>query len=134
MPETPASTRLASNPMSRTGCVVSVLVWLCVMTVPFLALLLAMRGELAWRRGDFVEDRLWLVNAESGLGQGRASGIGYSAMRVVSDRTDAGGPVCARTRVYFFMWKGEGENAAFCECYAKRPVEGGVYEPQGNCP
>jgi hypothetical protein len=118
--------------MSRTGCVLSVLVWLCVMTVPFLALRLAMRGELAWRRGDFAEDRLWLVNAETGLGQGRASGIGYSATRVVSDQRAADGPVCVRTNVYFLLWKGQGDNATFCECYLLR--EGGDYEPQGNCP
>jgi hypothetical protein len=124
--------KAGSRPMSRTGCVVSVLVWLCVMTVPFLALLLAMRGELTWRRGEFVEDRLWLVNAETGIGRGSASGIGYSASRVISDDRAADGPVCARTSVYFFLWQGKSESVSFCECY--QPVEGGGYEAQGNCP
>ena len=120
--------------MSRTGCLIGVLVWLCVMAVPFLALALAMRGELAWRRGEFVEDRVWLVNAETGFGAPGASGIGYSAARVVSDQTAADGPVCVRTRVYFLLWKGESEGVSFCDCYAKRPAAGGGYAPGGRCP
>ena len=118
--------------MSRAGCVAAVLVWLGVMTIPFLALLLAVKGELTWRRGDFVEDRLWLVNAESGIGHGGANGIGYSSARVLSDHTAADGPVCVRTRVYFFLWKGQSENVTFCDCYTL--VEGGGYEPHGSCP
>jgi hypothetical protein len=120
--------------MSRAGCAAWALVWLCVMTVPFLALLLAMRGELTWRRGGFVEDRLWLVNAETGVGNGSASGIGYSATRVVSDQIAADGRLCVRTNVYFLLWKGKSEGVTYCECYVKRPAEGGSYESDGNCP
>lgn len=120
--------------MSRAGCAIWVLIWLCVMTVPFLALLLAMRGELTWRRGDFVEDRLWLVNAESGVGKGSANGIGYSTTRTISGQTDDVSPVCVRTNVYFLLWKGQSERVTFCECYAKRPAEGGGYESHGSCP
>jgi hypothetical protein len=116
--------------MSRTGCVVSVLVWLCVMTVPFLALLLAVQGELTWRRGPFVEDRVWLVGAEAGGRPQDASGIGYSSARVISEQ--AAGPVCVRTRVYFFLWRGRSESVAFCDCYL--PAPDGRYEPQGSCP
>jgi len=118
--------------MSRAGCVAGVLVWLCVMTVPFMALLLAIRGELTLRRGDFVEDRLWLVNAETGVGKGIASGIGYSTTRVVSDQTAADGPVCVRTNVYFLLWQGQSESVTFCECYVT--TEGGGYASQGSCP
>ena len=34
------------------------------MTVPLFALVLAVKGELTWRRGDFVEDRVWLINRD----------------------------------------------------------------------
>lgn len=132
MPETRAAARPASKPMSRAGCALWVLIWLCVMTVPFLALLLAMRGELTWRRGDFVEDRLWLVNAETGVGKGSANGIGYSATRLISGQTGDISPVCVRTNVYFLLWKGQSERVTFCECYV--PAEGGGYESHGNCP
>jgi hypothetical protein len=118
--------------MSRAGCAAAVLVWLCVMTIPFLALWLAVKGELTWRRGEFVEDRLWLVNAESGIGHGGASGIGYSSTRALSGQTAADSPVCVRTRVYFLLWKGKSENVTFCDCYT--PVEGGGYEAHGSCP
>lgn len=126
--------KAGSKPMSRTGCLIGVLIWLCVMALPFLALALAVKGELAWRRSEFVEDRLWLVNAETGLGSRGASGIGYSAARVVSDQTAADGPVCVRMSIYFLLWEGESEGVTFCDCYVKRAAAGGGYEPSGSCP
>jgi hypothetical protein len=127
----PHAPRSTSPPMSRTSCVVVLLVWLCLMTVPFFALALAVKGELTWRRGEFVEDRVWLVNAETGIGQGRVSGIGYSAARVVSDQTPVDGALCVRTNVYFLLWNGPSERVMFCECYLH---ESGRYALQGSCP
>src|SRR3972149_5322260 len=61
----------ASKPMSRLGCALGSLAWLFVMTVPLLGFMLAVRGEFTWRRNEFVEDRLWLITAESTSGDER---------------------------------------------------------------
>ena len=126
--------RPASKPMTWRGCLLASGLWLIVMTVPFCALVLAVREEVAWRRGDFVEDRLWIVRGQAGPGEATASGLGYSAARVISDRRAENGSVCVRTRVYFLLWRGESERVEFCECYAPRLVPGGGFESNGSCP
>jgi hypothetical protein len=115
------------RPLSRSGCLLGGLLWLAVMALPLAALWLAARGEVTWRRGEFTEDRLWLVN-ESG-----AQGLGWSSARVASDQRPVDGPVCVRTQVRFLLWKGTSENLAFCECYVVSRAAGGL-EAFGSCP
>ena len=119
-----------NKPMTRRGCVLGVAVWALVMTLPICILVLAMRGELAWQRGPFTEDRIWLVRADPSAGQ-RQSGLAYSSVRVTDGRVGDGGPVCASTRVYFWLWGADDEVLQFCECYA---VGTDGYEATGACP
>jgi hypothetical protein len=120
------------RPLSRPGCLLAVGLWLCVMTLPLAAVILAMRGELTWRRGPFTEDRLWLVHSAPALGQGDEQGLGYSAARVIANPRAASGAVCVRTRVYFWLWRGKSETLEFCDCYL--PASGGGYAASGGCP
>ncbi len=121
-----------NRPMTRRGCLLGLVVWLLVMTLPLFALLLAIRGEIGWRRGPFVEDRLWLVNLDAGPGGEQASGLAYSAARLTPRSAAGPGAVCVRTRVYFFLWRGASQPADYCECF--RPGPGGTSESLGNCP
>jgi len=102
------------------------------MTAPLFALVLAVKGELTWRRGDLVEDRVWLVNNRAEPGQDEAHGIAYSSARLLSNPAPANGPVCVRTHVYFWLWQGHSENVAYCDCYTSAP--GGGYTSNGSCP
>src|SRR5688572_23165061 len=83
-----------SKPVSRLGCLLTFIGWLILMTLPLFVLVLAIKGELTWRRSDFVEDRIWLVNNSAEAGQEEARGIGYSSARIISDQTQVDGPVC----------------------------------------
>lgn len=121
-----------SKPISRLGCLLAVIGWLVIMTLPLFALVLAVKGELTWRRGEFVEDRLWLVNNPAEPGQDETRGIGYSSARIISNQTAGDGPLCVRTQVHFWLWKGQSENLEFCDCYT--PASGGGYESNGSCP
>jgi hypothetical protein len=125
------SVSAGSKPLSRGGCLLAFLVWLVIMTVPLFALVLAVKGELTWRRGDFIEDRIWLVNNSVEDGQEEARGLGYSSSRILSDQIKVDGPICVRTRVRFFLWKGRSETIEFCDCYT--PAVGGGYESNGSC-
>lgn len=89
------------------------LLWLGLVLTPCLVVSLAARGEIEWRRSDHDSDRVWLIQEDE------LKGIGYQAERVFSDDTDVDGLVCARTTVRFFLWEGSGEGqaAAYCECY-----------------
>ena len=131
----PASRLLSvvDKPMTRRGCIVGVVVWLLVMTLPLCALIFAIRGEFTWQRGPFVEDRVWLVNLSGQPGEESAGGIGYSSMRVVRTPTTAGGPTCAETHVYFLLWRGHSDPVAYCECFQPRPGTPGAYDVVGQC-
>jgi hypothetical protein len=124
----------ADKPMTRRGCLLGVALWLVIMIVPFCAVLFAIRGEVSWHRGDLVEDRLWLVNLAGAPGQESAAGIAYSATRLVAQPASAGAPVCARTHVYFLLWRGHSDSLDYCECYRPRPAPLTGYDDQGSCP
>lgn len=116
--------------MTRRGCFLGVLVWAVVMALPACVFLLAIRGELGWRRGPFTADRVWLVRADPRAGQPQ-SGLAYETVRVFSGQADAQGPVCARTRVFFRFWNGETETVDYCDCY--QPTADGSYDLTGPC-
>ena len=121
--------------MTRSGCLLGVVGWLLIMTLPLCALVFAARGEFSWQRGAFVEDRLWLVNQPDSPGQEGASGLAYSATRVASREASEAGPerVCVRTNVVFFLWRGQSEALNFCECYLASPGAINDYELLGEC-
>jgi len=96
------------------GYAAAFLLWLTVMLTPCLAITLAIRGELEWRRGDYDSDRVWLIQER------RQRGLGYQSERVVSDERASGGPLCVRYSVRYFLWEGKieaGANNDFLECY-----------------
>jgi hypothetical protein len=119
-----------NRPVSRLGCVSGLLILLCLVTVPLFVFVLAVRGELTWRRSQFVEDRLWLINADNASADER--GLGYSASRVISDQTATDGPLCVRTRVYFVLWQGRSDQLELCDCYLR--AANAQYEASGSCP
>ena len=121
------------KPMTRRSCLLGLVVWLLIMTIPFGVVLFAIRGEVSWHRGPIVEDRLWLVNLNGPPGAEMASGLAYSATRLVPNSAAPAGQVCAQTHVAFLLWRGHSEPADYCECYQPRPGAPGVYDPAGNC-
>src|ERR1700674_2353317 len=130
----PARPRSAADqPMTRRSWLLGLGIWLVIVTVPVCVVLFAIRGEVSWQRGPFVEDRLWLVNLNGVAGEESASGLAYSSTRLVDSPAAAGGRLCARTHVIFLLWRGHSEPADYCECYQARPGPAGSYDPVGVC-
>jgi hypothetical protein len=111
------------RPVSRGCCLAGVLGLVILAIAPCLVFSLVSTGELDWKRGEFVEDRLWLVQEPD------AAGLGYSSARIISRQAD--GPICVRTNVIFVLWQGASENLDYCECYA--PNASGHYDYTGSC-
>lgn len=84
------------------------------MALPVLALLLAMRGDLSWHRGEYVHDRIWLVT------ESNERGLGWASTRLNSKAHET---VCLSTTVRFWLWKGNSPafGTHYCECYRKQP-------------
>jgi hypothetical protein len=124
--------RAADKPITRRGCLTGLLVWLLIITVPFCLVLFAIRGEVTWSRGNLVQDRLWLVASEPG--EASAAGLAYSATRLVASPAAPAGALCARTTVYFFLWRGQSETVSYCECYQPRSAPQAGLNLIGSCP
>lgn len=111
------------RPVSRGCCLAGVLGLVILAIAPCLLFTLVSTGELHWQRGEFVEDRVWLVQEPD------AAGLGYSSTRITT--REAQGQVCVRTNVTFLLWQGTSENLNYCECYA--PNTQGQYDYTGRC-
>lgn len=80
--------------------------WLCVMSFPALAVILAVRGQL--QVGDEMGHHLRIF----ALQEPDVQGIGVEWTRPMRRQ-----PACSQTTVRYLLWQGEGEDVAFCQCY-----------------
>lgn len=89
-----------------------VVILMVVMSLPALALLLAVREEMSWRSGNHGIDRVWLVMERN------ERGVGWSSSRVEGEEHET---VCIMTRVRFWLWRGSTPDlgTTYCECYRK---------------
>jgi hypothetical protein len=83
----------------------AVLIWLAVMSLPILAFLLATRGQIVAGDQSGSHLRLFLLQEPD------EQGIGVEWVRPASAGTG-----CSRGTVRYFMWEGEGQDTAFCQC------------------
>ena len=89
-------------------------VWIAILSLPALALLLAVRGELSWHPGEHRAYRVWLVMEQE------ERGLGWEVRREASRSVER---VCLQTTVGFLLWRGQAQQngSSFCECYRQRP-------------
>ena len=81
------------------------LAWLCVMSFPVVAFILAIQGQI--QVGNDVRHlRLFMLQEPD------VQGIGFEWTRPLRQQ-----PPCSRTTVNYLLWEGEGEDVAFCQCY-----------------
>ena len=90
---------------------------LLVVALVGLMLIIAFRGELAWRRNELSSDRVFLImdRRQRGLGWERVGRLNS----VPTDAPTMTGLVCSETSVRYFLWEGDAsdQNATYCECY-----------------
>ncbi len=98
-------TSSVDRPIGRGACVIAVLGLLALFSIPLAAFVLATRGEIVWRRGE-ASDRLFLLN------EAEVQGLGLESARPLTVEAAQ----CVRTRVRYFLWRGEGDKVEYCEC------------------
>lgn len=82
-----------------------VLAWLLLISIPFLSFSLAARTQLQLGAAEGSHIRLFLIQDTD------SEGIGLEFVRPVSSNSG-----CTQSSVNYFMWKGDPENVAFCQC------------------
>ena len=99
-----------------------VILWLLLMSLPVLAIVLAVRGEV--KIGDDQESniRLFMVTEDE------AKGIGFQRVKKANAEREG----CYQTSIRYLLWEGQdsGLNVSYCTC---RDPETGYADPSGNC-
>lgn len=85
------------------------IVWLCVMSLPLIAGILAIRGEI--RIGSQPQQQLRL----SLLQEAELEGIVIQWTRPTRPLGEQQN--CSKSSLIYLMWRGEGENTTFCRCF-----------------
>lgn len=115
LPVAPIPKRL--SPLRRVGCGLILVVWFLLLLTPCALIYLATQGEITIPTGSVPgqEVRLWLMTED------RNRGIGVSSAAVIGGNgtTD----ICLQTDVRYLLWAGRGENASYCECYARASAD-----------
>ena len=90
--------------------VLLILIWLAVMSFPFLAFTLATQNEIQLGESLHQHVRIFLVQEE------RLGGVGIEWARLTRRPPD-----CSRTTVVYLMWEGDGQSASFVQCFGAVP-------------
>lgn len=107
--------------LRRLFYVVLLTVWLIVMGFPTLAFFLATQGDIRLGSEDGSYLRLFLIREEENQG-----------VSLEWSQRPGRAPSCRQGNVYYFLWKGAGENVAYCQC--QDPVTGEVLSAErGRC-
>jgi hypothetical protein len=101
----------------RLGCAGALVIWFALLLTPILLIVLAAQGEIGLWYGARVPDseahpllqvRLLMDIDNQGFSLTHSS---INAQTATS--------TCMQTDVRYFLWEGEGENASYCDCYAR---------------
>jgi hypothetical protein len=105
----------------RAGCGAAVLVWILIMLIPVGLFILATQGEIRISHGNRVPDPASHPLLELRLlSEIRNQGLVITTSSVAQQSTAAGESLaCVLTHVRYLLWEGEGENASYCDCYAR---------------
>lgn len=92
----------------RLALMIFVIVWLIVVSFPFIAFILATNGEVTVGPDQGSHLRLFMVRSAE------RKGIGLERVRRISRQSD-----CFLVRVNYLLWEGSesGQDVDFCVCY-----------------
>lgn len=98
--------------LTRLGCLLLVLLWLILISFPFVAINLARQEQIQIGTNAGTYLRLFLVSEKE-----------FNGVAVEWSRDLGGLYQCRQTSVSYWLWEGEGENANYCQCA----------DPAGSC-
>ncbi|TVR22281.1 MAG: hypothetical protein EA396_06330 [Anaerolineaceae bacterium] len=101
----------------RPGCLLILVAWLALMSVPFFILLLAFQGEMTLGRGGDVPNK----HQHPVLQVRLIMDMDYRGLNITTSsvhRADSDN-LCVQNNIRFLLWEGEGENVTNCHCYSR---------------
>lgn len=122
-------TEILSRWLKRIGIGLFLSFWLLVMVFPFLAFLMATRGQIQIGEGERSHFRTFMVSDFDMPGVDDVQGVGFELTRRVPQNED-----CSRTSIRYLLWIGEADPIFFCQCYDPAtgdplPVDQSVCDP-----
>lgn len=92
--------------LRRSGCLLLILIWLGIASLPLLAVVIARNGQVRLGAQESAHLRIFLVQEE------KKNGLGIEWARSQSRENS-----CWLTYVTYWLWEGQGENVTYCQCY-----------------
>lgn len=92
--------------LRRLAYALVLLIWLLIMLFPVVAVVLATQGEIQVGKETDSHIRLFLLQEREN------EGVGIEWTRRVREPAQ-----CAQSSLIYLLWKGEGDNATYCQCY-----------------
>lgn len=107
------------------GCLGAIALGIAGALVVFLALKLAIQGEVRLGGDQLNHRRVWLVTGADN------AGLAYESNHIV-EGSRSGGQACVRTEVTFLFWRRDetARPVEYCECYTK---QGESWQNTGVC-
>lgn len=94
----------------RLLILVVLLAWLAALIFPTLAVVLARNGQIQLGDSDGRHWRLFLLQ------EADFEGLGLERARPVAPPLSAPDAACLQTAVSYWLWVGDGQNTAYCQC------------------
>lgn len=110
-------TSTASQPHKpRRLRTLAVVIWFLLLLTPCACFYFSVQQELTIPLGGAPGQalRIWLVM------ESRARGLGFSVGQVASETPTE---LCVQTTNRYLLWSGTGDDATYCECYARTDAD-----------
>lgn len=108
----------------RAGCFIALVIWFAILLLPCGFFILATQQQITISQGDLPDQyiRVWLIMEADQRGLGISSTSTHP-----NDNLTGNEGVCLQTTVSYFLWQGQGQNSAYCDCYrnsgtAEQPI------------
>jgi hypothetical protein len=108
--------------LRRFAYALIVIVWLVLMALPFLAFILAVRGELMIGDDQTSNIRIFMLTEDE------AKGIGFQRVKKANVQDES----CYQTSITYLLWEGQDSdlNVSYCTCLEP---ETGYTSAYGKC-
>lgn len=112
-----ATTPPAEVRIGRRGCIIGVIIWLVVMTIPAFILLLAIQQEVTiWHGSGFPEREAHPLLQVRLIMEIESRGVSIGTSHISRETETL---ACVQTNVNYLLWQGQGESASYCDCYQR---------------
>lgn len=108
---------LRRNPLRRLGCLLLLVLWFALLSMPCGLFYLAANGEIRLEHGDIPQPHAHPLLLISLISEQNERGLRIESSSIVADQPQ----LCVETAARFLLWQSSGgdQDVRYCDCYAR---------------